>query len=136
MTWENLGKTQSFLADIDLRTYQFHVVVRTATGVALPGAATAIPLGILQNAPNINEEAVVAPIGCGGFSKAVCGATPCAINELAGLEFVGAADAGKVNKAVTTQFPLGLCVEVGSAEDDLCTILLAPIHKALAEDLP
>ncbi len=136
MTWEKVGQTMSFLADIDLRNYQFHVVVRTATGVALPGSAIAIPLGILQNAPNINEEAVVALIGSGGISKAVCGATPCAINELAGLEFVGAADAGKVNKAIATQFPFGLCVEIGSAEDDLCSILLAPIHKVIAEDLP
>lgn len=136
MAWEKLGIRISFLADIDLRTYQYQVVVRTATGVALPGAATAIPLGILQNAPNINEEALVAPIGCGGISKAVCGATYPAVNELCGLEYVGATDAGKVNKAVTTQFPLGICLDPGAAEDDLCTVLLTPIHKALTEDLP
>jgi hypothetical protein len=136
MATENVLMRISYLADIDLRIYQFHVVVRTATGVALPGAATSIPLGILQNAPNIGEAALIAPIGCGGISKAVCGATPCAINELAGLEYVGATDAGKVNKAITTQFPLGLCVETGTSEDDLCSILLAPIHKALTEDLP
>lgn len=136
MTTENILMRVSHPADLDLRNYQYHVVVRTATGVALPGAATAIPYGILQNAPNINEAAVVAPIGCGGISKAVCGATPCAVNELAGLEFVGAADAGKVNKAITTQFPFGLCIEPGVAEDDLCSILLTPIHKAIVEDLP
>jgi len=136
MATENILLKVSYSADADLRTYQYHVVKRTATGVALPAAATDIPLGILQNAPNINEAAVVAVIGCGGISKAVCGATPCAVNELAGLEYVGAGDAGKVNKAVTTQFPLGLCVEPGVVEDDLCSILLAPIHKALTEDLP
>ena len=136
MAVEKLGICMSFLADIDLRNYQYHVVIRTATGVTLPAAATSIPLGILQNAPNINQEAVVALIGCGGISKAKCGATFPTINLLAGLEFVGAADAGKVNIAVTTQFPLGLCVQAGAAEDDLCSILLAPIHKALTEDLP
>lgn len=136
MAWEKLGTLVSFKADIDLRTYQFHVVVRTATGVALPGAAIDIPLGILQNAPNIGEEAVIAPIGCGGISKAVGGATPPAVNELCGLEFVGAADAGKINKAVTTQFPLGLCIDPAGAEDALMTVLMTPIHKALAEDLP
>ncbi len=136
MAWEKLGTLISFKADLDLRPYQFHGVVRTATGVALPGAATDIPLGVLQNAPNIGEEALIAPIGCGGITKMVAGATPPAVNELVGVEFVGAADAGKGNKAVTTQFPMGLCVDPTGAEDALMTVLLTPIHKAIAEDLP
>lgn len=136
MAWEKLGTLISWEADADLSDNQYHVVVRTATGVALPGGATDIPLGILQNAPKIKEEAVIALIGCGGISKAVAGATYPAVGELCGLEYVGATDAGKVNKAVTTQFPFGLCLETAAGEDDLLTVLLTPIHKAIEEDLP
>ncbi len=136
MATEKLGILVSRLADEDLSEYQFHVVVRTATGVRLPNAATDLPYGILQNAPKINEEAVIAPIGCGGFSKAVGGATFPAVGELCGMEYVAADDAGKVNKVVSGQFPFGICDEAAGAEDDLFTVLLAPIHLAITEDLP
>ena len=79
---------------------------------------------------------MVALIGCGGISKAVCGATFPAVNELVGLEYVEPTNTGKVNKAIATQFPFGLCLEAGGAVNDLCTVLLTPIHKAIVEDLP
>jgi hypothetical protein len=135
MAYERILVTVSYKADIDLRTYQYHLVIRTATGVALPGSGAAIPLGILQNAPNIGEEAVVAPLGCGGISKAVCGGTAPGIGVIVSCEYIGASDAGKVIAAANPSYPCGLVVEAGSAEDDLCSILLAPIHRAIAEDL-
>jgi hypothetical protein len=135
MAWEKLLITLSFKADADLRSYQYHAVIRTATGVALPGSQAAIPFGILQNKPNIGEEAVIAPIHCGGVSKAVCGGTAPAIGTIVSLEYIGAADTGKVIAAVTASYPFALVVEAGSAEDDLCSVLLGQIHRALTEDL-
>lgn len=135
MAWEKIENTISFKADLDLRTYQYHLVIRTATGVALPGSGAAICLGILQNAPNIGEEAVIAPIGSGNISKAVCGATAPAVGVIVSTEYIGASDAGKVVAAANPSYPCGIVLDAGSAEDDLCTILLAPIHRAIAEDL-
>jgi hypothetical protein len=135
MAYERILVTLSFKADIDLRTFQYHCLIRTATGVALPGSGAAIPFGILQNAPNIGEEAVIAPIGCGGISKAVCGAAAPAVGVIVSVEYIGASDAGKVIAAANPSYPLGLVVEPGSAEDDLCSVLLCPIHRAIAEDL-
>lgn len=137
MAFEKLGITISDKADSDLRTKQYHAVKLTSTGVDLPGAVTDIPYGILQNAPNTGEEAVIAPIGCGGYSKMVCGATTFpARGELVQIEYIGAGDAGKGIKAATGNFPMGICILAGGAEDDLMTVLLAPIHKAITEDLP
>jgi len=138
MTIEKLGILVSHPAYADLRTHQYKVVCLKSDGkVGLPlTAVTAIPYGILQNAPNTGEEAVVAPIGCGGISKAVA-ADALANGVLVALEWkddVG--DSGKVQTAVTTQFPMGMVVYPSGAEDDLCSILLTPIHKALTEDLP
>ena len=138
MTIEKLGITVSHPAFADLRTHQYKVVVLKTDGtVGLPlTAVTAIPYGILQNAPNIGEEAVVAPIGCGGISKAWA-ATSLARGTLVALQWVDdVGDSGKVIAAATTQFPLGMCVYPADAEDDLCSVLLTPIHKALTEDLP
>jgi hypothetical protein len=138
MAIEKLGILVSHPAFADLRTHQYKVVVLKTDGtVGLPlTAVTAIPYGILQNAPNIGEEAVVAPIGCGGISKAWA-ATSLARSIIVALQWVDdVGDSGKVIAAATTQFPLGMCVYPSDAEDDLCSVLLTPIHKALTEDLP
>jgi hypothetical protein len=134
MAWEKLANLISFKADADLRSYQYHALIRTATGVALPGSQAAIPIGILQNKPNIGEEAVIAILGS-GVSKCVCGGTAPSIGVIVSLEYIGAADTGKVIAAVTASYPFGIVIEAGSAEDDLCSVLLCPIHRAITEDL-
>ena len=45
------GLDIALLAGEDLSTYQYHYVVQSGATVVLATGATAIPLGILQNAP-------------------------------------------------------------------------------------
>ena len=126
MAIEKLGRTVTFPAFADLRTHQYKVVVMKNDGtVGLPlTAITAIPYGILQNAPNIGEEAVVAPIGCGGISKVIANAA-LATGVIVGLEWVDdVGDSGKVQAVAATQYPVGLVVFPSDAQDDLCSVLL------------
>jgi hypothetical protein len=127
MAWENLGTVISLPADEDLRLDQYKIVVLDAASLKVrrPNAATDIPFGILQNAPNINEEAMVAPIGCGGISKIALGGT-IGTGEIIGMEYNDAVDAGKAIIAVATQFPVGVLL-LGGDKDDLGTILLTPL---------
>ena len=129
MAIESIGKTLSWKADEDLTAEQYHIVVLDATSgkVRRPNAATDIPLGVLQNAPKADEEAVVALIGCGGISKIVTGAAALAIGAIVGMEYIGAADAGKAIAAVATMYPVGVIVVASAAEDDLASVLLCPL---------
>lgn len=129
MAIENIGKTMSFPAAADLRNYQYRVVCLGSDGtVNLPKTAiTAIPIGILQNAPNTGEEAVVALLGCGGISKAQANAA-LSNSAIVALEWVDDnGDSGKVKAAASTQYPVGIVVSPSGAEDDLCSVLLAPL---------
>lgn len=53
-------------AEADLSDYQYHVVKfgSAAGGVALSTAATDAVVGILQNKPELNQQAVVRIFGC------------------------------------------------------------------------
>jgi len=134
MAIENVLLTLGGLAAADLRLAQYKAVVLSTTNTwDLPKTAvTAKAIGILQNAPNIGEECVVA---IAGISKAVAAAAM-ANGIIVAPEWVSDADSGKLQVAVTTQFPLGVVVFPSDAEDDLCSVFLNPMHKALAEDLP
>lgn len=127
MATENKVIDLPFEADEDLSSDQFRIVVLDATSkkVRRPNAVTDIPLGVLQNAPESGQAASVRPIGCGGVSKVVLGAT-LAVNAIVAMQYVGAADAGKAQAAVATQYPIGQLLE-GGAEDDLGSVLLAPL---------
>ncbi len=118
----------SFEADEDLSADQYKIVVLDATSgkVRRPNAATDIPLGVLQNAPLAGEAAVVRPIGCGGISLVQASAA-LGIGVIVGMEFVGAADAGKAQAAVITQYPVGVLLSASDAEDDLCSMLMSPL---------
>ena len=128
MAIERILATASFPAAADLRTKQYRVVCIGSTGVDLPKTAiTAIPLGILQNAPNTGEEAVVAPLGCGGVSKAIANGL-IAVGAIVALEWVDdVGDSGKVQGAAATQYPIGQVVVASGAEDDILSVLLAPM---------
>ena len=128
MAIEKLGLLMSHPAAADLRLYQYRVVILSSTGtVNLPKTAvTAIPYGILQNAPNTGEEAIVAPIGGGSISKAEAN-NALANGVIAALEWVSDSDSGKVKAAATTQYPIGIVVFPSGAEDDLCSVLLTPL---------
>lgn len=127
MATENKVLDITYPADEDLTSDQYRIVVLDATSgeVRRPNAVTDIPLGVLQNAPDDGEAAVVRPIGCGGISKVQLGAT-LSIGAIIAMEYVDAADAGKAQAAVATQYPVGVLLE-GGVEDDLVTALLAPL---------
>jgi len=127
MATENKVIDLSFEAGEDLSAdqYRFVVLDTTTAKVRRPNAATDIPIGVLQNAPASGAAASVSPVGCGGVSKIVLGATLTA-GVLATLEYVDAADAGKAKAAATTAYTAGILIEGGS-EDDLGSILLAPM---------
>lgn len=123
----------SYEAAEDLSDYQYHIVVLDATSgkIRLPDAATDVPYGVLQNAPESGEPCTVAPLGCGSISKVVAN-DALAIGTVVALEYVGAADAGKAQTASNAQYRVGVVVEASSAEDDLCGVLLmAPSLPAL-----
>ncbi len=137
MTTENVLLKVSFPANEDLSDdqYKFVVLDATALKVRRPDAITDVILGVLQNAPESGEAASVAPLGCGGISKVVLGAT-LAAGALVGPEYNDAADAGKAVAAVATNVgPCGVLLE-GGDEDELGMVLLTPMHKVIAEDLP
>ena len=128
MAWENKVMDLSLKADEDLSSDQYRYVVKDATSgkIRRPNAATDKILGILQNAPeNEDEAAVVRPLGCGGTSKVVLGAT-LAEGTIVACEYVSATDAGKAQECVSTQYSGGLLLE-GGEEDDLGTVLLTPM---------
>lgn len=127
MAFENLNHAciLSFPADEDLTADQWTIVVLDATSgkVRRPNAATDIPLGFLQNAPKADEEAVVALLG--PVTKVVLGAT-LTRGVIIGMEYVGAADAGKAIAAVATMYPVGILLE-GGAEDELVSAMICSV---------
>jgi hypothetical protein len=78
-------------------------------------------IGILQNAPGINEAAVVRIIGVSKLqmNDAV------AVNAFVKAEYVAAADAGKGKTAAgALAYARALVLEASGAEDDLASVLL------------
>lgn len=129
MATENKVLDLTYPADEDLSSDAYRIVVLDATSgkVRRPNAATDIPFGVLQEPvpAAVDQAAVVRPIGCGGVTKVILGAT-LAIGVIAGMEYVSASDAGKAIAAVATMYPVGVLLE-GGAEDDLGTMLLTPL---------
>jgi hypothetical protein len=121
MSTENKILDLSFPALEDLSLDKYKFVVLTSTGVRRPDNETEGLIGILQNAPNINEAAVVRVIGVSKLqmNDAV------AINAFVKAEYVAAADAGKGKTAAgALAYARALVLEASGAEDDLASVLL------------
>ena len=102
----NLGGLK---AGADLRTKQYHAVKISAADTVVSCAATTDkPLGILQNDPNTDEEAVVC---VGGTSKYVAGGV------VANAAQIGTKADGRGQTAVATQYPIGKVVSAASGAD-------------------
>lgn len=120
MATENKILDISWAAAEDLSDDQYRLVVLTTSKtVRRPDAITDIATGVLQNAPESGEAAVVRVIG---VSKIVLAAT-LAINAIIAPEYQSATDAGKAQAAVATQYARGILLE-GGDEDDLGSVLL------------
>jgi hypothetical protein len=106
------------------------VVLDSGTGrVRRPDSAAEIPDGILQNKPVSGEEALVRKLG---LSKlAVNGAV--SIGDFLKAEYVGAADAGKGEKAAAAwRTARAVVLEAAGAEGDLATVeLVGPFPPSL-----
>ncbi len=101
---EKLVTIGSMKAGADLRTYQFCFVEVSADGtVNKCNAVTDLPMGILQNKPNLGEAATVA---IGGISKVLLGASIAAGDKI-GTSATGTA----VAKTDATHFAVGIAVE-------------------------
>ena len=116
------GLDISFLAAEDLSSQQYRFVHQaTDTTVDLMDSATEYPIGILQNAPESGEVAVVR---IEGTSKLVMNAVV-AVGTKLKAEYVGATDNGK-GDAADTDYDLvrGICIKASGAEDDVGAVLL------------
>ena len=113
---------ESFEAAEDLSDYQFHFVVLNSSGKArLLDAEDEVAIGILQNAPESGEAAVVMIMG---KSKLVANAA-LTVGTFVKPEYVGATDAGKGDDAGTWwDTARGMVVEAAGAEDDICSVVL------------
>ena len=122
MAMEYGGKDITFLASEDMSTHQYRFVVQASdTTVRLANSATEIPIGIMQNAPEQNQEAVVR---IDGVSKLVMNAA-IAVGKLVKNEYVGATDNGKGDEADTDgDYARGLVIQASGAEDDVGAVLL------------
>jgi len=122
MTVAYSGIDISFIAAEDLSDFQYHFVHQaTDTTCDLMDGATEYPIGVLQNAPESGEVAVVRITGT---SKLVMNAAVTVGTKLK-AEYVGAADTGK-GDAADTDYDLvrGICIKASGAEDDVGAILL------------
>jgi len=124
MATENRVLDLTFPAAESLASDQYRIVCLNTDGtVRRPDNQTtdrAIAIGVLQNAPAINEAAVVRVIG---ISKIVFGETV-AIGEPIEGEYVSASDAGKgMDADHALDITLGRCLK-GGAQDELGEILL------------
>jgi len=105
----------SKVANEDLTGAQYHCVTLMSTGLAveLTDAITEKVYGILQNAPDVGEEALVK---VAGESKIVASAA------LATEVVVGPSTDGEAQVAVATQFPCGIVVFPVGTDQDLAVI--------------
>jgi len=130
MATENKILDVSYVAAEDLSDDQYKFVVLNSSGqVRRPDSANEICAGILQNAPESGEAAVVR---VDGVSKLQANAA-LAINDIVGPEYVSATDAGKGQESgANWKAARAIVVEASSAEDDLAGVrLIGPFPQGL-----
>ncbi|MBT8365120.1 MAG: DUF2190 family protein [Deltaproteobacteria bacterium] len=122
MAIENGVLDLAFTAGEDLSSFQYHFVhLADNNSVDLMDGATEFPIGVLQNAPESGETAVVRVMG---VSKVVAN-DALAVGALVKAEYVGAADTGKADAADTDgDIARGVVVFAAGAENDVCSVLL------------
>ncbi len=122
MSTDNKNFEITLEAGADLSLKQFTVVkLNSSKQLVVVTAITDIPFGILQNKPDAQgKPAAVVPIGSGGVSKIVLGAT------VATGILIGMSTAGKAVADATTNFNLGILIDSGVL-DDIGSILLTSL---------
>lgn len=123
MAIEYDGRDISFVAAEDLSSHQYRFVHQASnTTVDLLDAGTEWPIGILQNAPESGEVAVVR---VDGTSKLVMN-DAVAVGAALKAEYVGATDNGK-GDAADTDYDIvrAVCIYASGAEDDVGGVKMA-----------
>lgn len=122
MALDGPGIDLSFVAAEDLSGQQYRFVHQASdTTVDMLDSGTEFPVGILQNAPESGEVAVVR---VSGVSKLVMN-DAVAVGALVKAEYVGATDNGKGDAADTEgDIARGVCIFATGAEDDVGTVVL------------
>ena len=119
-----IGGDDSKVAGSDLRTKQYYIVEQTTVSdtVDVCNATTDIGFGVLQNDPDIGQEATVRT-GFGSYSKVVSdGTTPIAIGD-----WVGTGSTGKaVKKTTDKDWVLGKAEGASSADGTIIRVRLMP----------
>lgn len=130
MAYEGVCTDMSWLAAEDLSDYQYHFVhLANDTTVDLLDSGDEYPIGILQNAPESGEMAVVR---LEGISKLVVNGAIAVGGQLT-AEYVGAADNGKGAAAVSDYDNIrAIALTAAGAEDDVVTVLLCQDTQAIA----
>lgn len=101
----------SLRAAADLTAKQFYFVKLDSSGyAAMPTAATDVPIGVLQNAPDTGEEATVMVMGVSKVSSDAA----LAIGNLIGVASDGQADA-KTAGGDTTEYTVGQVLVASAA---------------------
>lgn len=122
MATDNLGTSahiESWNAAADLRTSQYKFVELGSTGVTVCNAATDLPVGILQNAPNTGE---VATVLVQGKSKVQADAA-LSIGDRIGTSADGQADVKLVGTDVT-EYIVGFVTAAASNAGELATVIV------------
>ena len=126
------------IADADLSASQFEAMKMKGTGepfeVAVVSATTDLPIGILQNDPNVAGQAAEVA-GPGGVAKAKCGGT-----IVAGDLLVVANDGELVASAafdvdathVHTIFAIAIALEDGADQEIIKVLVISPTRVAVS----
>ena len=122
MSVQYSGIDITFLAAEDLSSYQYRFVHQADDGtVDLLDSGAEFPVGILQNAPALGEDAVVR---VAGVSKLVMNAAV-AVGVQVKAEYVSASDNGKGDASDTEgDISRGECIQATGSEDDIGAVLL------------
>lgn len=122
MAIEYSGLDITFTAAEDLSAMQYRFVHQASdTTVDMVDSGTEKVVGILQNAPESGEEAVVRITGT---SKLVMN-DAMAVGALLKCEYVGASDNGKGDAADTDHDNVrAMCILASGAEDDVGAVIL------------
>lgn len=122
MAIEYTGLDISFTAGEDLSGMQYQFVHQADdNSVDMLDSGSEFPVGVLQNAPESGEIAVVR---IAGTSKLVMN-DAVTVGTLVKAEYVGASDNGKGDAADTEgDIARGVCIQASGAEDDVGTVLL------------
>lgn len=119
MTTFNTSHLITKEAAADLSAIQFYLVKCDSNGKAAAITSVVdIPMGVLQNKPETGEAASIAPIGSGGTSRVVLGAT------IAAGALVAPGGTGKAVADASGSYNAGLCLQ-GGVDGDVGEVLLA-----------